>query len=113
FAGHLENENIFAKRCALGSSQFAKAILAQGFEIHQAIREISKPARSLMATRSCFMESRSRSVTVSRSAASFSPSVSKSTVTPNGVPISSWRRNRRRWAHFSHKKTTIGVGKKQ
>ena len=62
------------------------------FRIHQEIREISMPARWLMATRSCFMESRSRTVTVSRSAASFSPSVSKSTVTPNGVPISSWRR---------------------
>src|SRR5262249_45309336 len=37
--------------------------------------------RSSIATRSCFIESRSRSVTVSRSAGSFSPSVSKSMVT--------------------------------
>ena len=40
----------------------------------------SKPIRS------CFIESRSRTVTAS------SVSVSKSTVTQNGVPISSWRR---------------------
>jgi len=60
--------------------------------INQRIREVKVFTKSLIATRSCFIESRSRNVTVSRSAASFSPSVSKSTVTPNGVPISSWRR---------------------
>src|SRR5213082_961356 len=37
---------------------------------------------SLIAARSCFIESRSRNVTVSRSTGSFSPSVSKSTVIP-------------------------------
>ncbi len=37
-------------------------------------------------TRSCFIVSRSRTVTA------LSSSVSKSTVTQNGVPISSWRR---------------------
>ena len=53
------------------------------------IRETRIFGKSLIATRSCFIESRSRKVTVSRRLASFSPSVSKSTVTPNGVPISS------------------------
>jgi hypothetical protein len=60
-------------------------------------------SRSLIATRSCFMLSRWRRVTVSFSSSPFSPSVSKSTVMPNGVPISScggsggrWRRIRRR-----------------
>ena len=39
-----------------------------------------------MPTRSCCIESRSRTVTA------WSFSVSKSTVTQYGVPISSWRR---------------------
>ena len=39
-----------------------------------------------MATRSCFMLSRWRKVTVSFFAGPFSPMVSKSTVTPKGVP---------------------------
>src|SRR2546427_3475226 len=92
FTGHLKNENVFSERCALDCSELAKAVIAEGFQIHQEIRDLRMPGRSLIATRSCFMESRSRNVTVSPSAASFSPSVSKSTVTPNGVPISSWRR---------------------
>ena len=46
-----------------------------------------------VATRSCAMESRWRTVTVSFVAGSLpSPRVSKSTVTQNGVPISSCRR---------------------
>ncbi len=40
----------------------------------------------------CSMLSRSRRVTVSLRPGSFSPRVSKSMVTPKGVPISSWRR---------------------
>ena len=92
FTGHFENENVFAERCALDCSELAKAVLAEDFQIHQEIRDLRMSGRSLIATRSCFIESRSRNVTVSRSAASFSPSVSKSTVTPKGVPISSWRR---------------------
>src|SRR5439155_23219111 len=70
FAGHLENENVFAERCALGRTGFAEAIFAKGFQIHQEIRDARMLARSLIATRSCFIESRSRSVTVSRRAAS-------------------------------------------
>ena len=46
-------------------------------------------SRSLIAMRSCFCESRSRTVTVSRSSGPFSPRVSKSMVTPKGVPASS------------------------
>src|SRR6266446_3281529 len=59
------------------------------------IFESRRPGSSPIFTRSCFIESRSRSVTVSRNAGSFSPSVSKSTVMPNGVPASSCRRYRR------------------
>src|SRR6266404_8920598 len=79
--------------------QFASSIycrcIAQGenlnFHFDYAIRIESSSIKSEILMRSCFIESRSRNVTVSRNAASFSPSVSKSTVTPNGVPISSWR----------------------
>src|SRR5581483_7224201 len=53
------------------------------------------PSSTLIFTRSCFIEARSRKVTVSFSSGPFSRSVSKSIVTPNGVPISSWRRYRR------------------
>ncbi len=45
-----------------------------------------------MGTRTCSMVSRSRMVTASSPAFSASPTVSKSTVTQYGVPISSWRR---------------------
>src|SRR5436309_6905649 len=92
FPTYLEDENVRAEWCAFGRARFAQAVFAKFREIHQEMRETRMLAKSLTATRSCFIESRSRSVTVSRSAASFSPSVSKSTVTPKGVPISSWRR---------------------
>ena len=49
-------------------------------------RAPSQAGTSASGTRSCVMESRSRTVTASSS------SVSKSTVTQYGVPISSWRR---------------------
>jgi len=49
-------------------------------------------ASSGMGRRSCCIESRSRTVTVSFREGPFSPRVSKSTVKQNGVPISSWRR---------------------
>src|ERR1051326_7288595 len=62
---------------------------------YQPMRDDKMSGKSLIATRSCFIESRSRKVTVSRSAGSFSPTVSKSMVIPNGVPISSCRRYRR------------------
>ena len=50
-----------------------------------------------MAMRSCRIESRSRTVTA------WSVRDSKSTVTQNGVPISSWRRYRRPMALASSK----------
>src|SRR4051812_27595760 len=56
------------------------------------IRATSSCTKSPIRTRSCFIESRSRNVTVSRDSSPFSPRVSKSIVTPNGVPISSCRR---------------------
>src|SRR5438876_12113125 len=92
FAADLGDNNIRTGRRAFGRSRLAQAIFAKFREVHQEIREIRMSAKSLIATRSCFIESRSRNVTVSQSAESFSPSVSKSTVMPNGVPISSWRR---------------------
>jgi hypothetical protein len=58
----------------------------------QAIASCRRSFRSEIATRSCFMLSRWRKVTVSFFAGPFSPMVSKSTVTPKGVPASSWRR---------------------
>src|SRR5439155_18086836 len=81
--------------------QFTSSIycrcIAQGENLNfhccdYAIRTERSSIKSEIFTRSCFIESRSRSVTVSCNAASFSPSVSKSTVIPNGVPISSCRR---------------------
>ena len=73
FATDFENENVGTERCALGRLRFAQAIFAKFREIHQEIREMRMFAKSLIATRSCFIESRSRSVTVSRSMESFSP----------------------------------------
>lgn len=52
----------------------------------------SRSFSSAIGTRSCFMLSRSRNVTVSRFSGPFSPIVSKSMVTPKGVPASSCRR---------------------
>src|SRR6266404_1711474 len=81
--------------------QFTSSIycrcIAQGENLNfhccdYAIRTERCSSKSEIFTRSCFMESLSRKVTVSRRLGSFSPSVSKSTVIPNGVPISSWRR---------------------
>jgi len=89
FACNFENENIVAEWGALSGGGFAQAKLAKRFQIHQEIRDARMLARSLIAMRSCFIESRSRNVTVSRRAASFSPNVSKSIVTPKGVPTSS------------------------
>ena len=51
----------------------------------------SFPSKSLIFTRSCSPLSRWRRVTVSASSGPFSPQVSKSMVTPKGVPTSSWR----------------------
>ena len=51
----------------------------------------SSPSRSLIFTRSCAPSSRWRRVTVSSRSGPFSPMVSKSMVTQNGVPPSSWR----------------------
>src|SRR6266404_3394991 len=81
FTADFEDEDIRSERRTLGRFRFAQAIFAKFREIHQEVRETRMLGRSLIATRSCFIESRTR--------ASFSPSVSKSTVTPNGVPISS------------------------
>src|SRR5438105_786710 len=89
FSANFEHERVRTERRALGRVCLAQAIFAKLREIHHEIREIRMLGKSLIAMRSCFIESRSRNVTVSRSAASFSPSDSKSTVTPNGVPTSS------------------------
>src|SRR5205085_4336532 len=89
FAVNFEDQRVRTERSAFGRARFAQAIFAKFREIHQEIFEIKMLGKSLIATRSCFIESRSRSVTVSRSEESFSPNVSKSTVMPNGVPISS------------------------
>src|SRR4029077_17321327 len=88
FSADFEHYDIGPERRALYCARFAQAILAELREIHHAIRSPKIAGRSCTATRSCFIESRSRNVTVSRSEASFSPSVSKSMVTPKGVPIS-------------------------
>src|SRR5580658_7309358 len=66
-----------------------------GVRVHQRILDSKNAKSSEIFNRSCFIVSRSRSVTVSLSSSPFSPSVSKSIVTPKGVPISSWRRYRR------------------
>src|SRR4030081_626895 len=84
FAADLEDDNVWTEWRSFGRLRLAQAIFAKPREIHQAIRGMRMFAKSLIATRSCFIESRSRKVTVSRSAGSFSPSVSQSTVTPNG-----------------------------
>src|SRR6266700_118352 len=59
---------------------------ALGSGYFQVTRSCRYIGNSSMATRTCVMPSRSRTVTV------LSSSVWKSTVTQKGVPISSWRR---------------------
>lgn len=65
---------------------------ARSSEPAQRTRSNNHGRRASMAMRSCAIESRWRTVTVPFSASPFSPRVSKSTVTQNGVPTSSWRR---------------------
>ena len=67
-------------------------IRRKGAQSSQAMASIRRPFNSAIGMRSCFMLSRCRRVTVSFCPGPFSPMVSKSTVTPNGVPASSWRR---------------------
>ncbi len=59
---------------------------------HQRTFSNRSGSKASIRTRVCCMLSRSRKVTVSRSSGPFSPRVSKSIVTPNGVPASSCRR---------------------
>ena len=64
-------------------------VLSTSGDAAQRIFSIRNGLSSEIAIRCCFIESRSRTVTVSTFSGSFSPIVSKSTVTPNGVPASS------------------------
>ncbi len=64
------------------------------FDVHlpHLTRSSSHGSRASIGRRSCSIESRWRMVTVFLISSPPSPSVSKSTVMQNGVPISSWRR---------------------
>src|SRR5437868_2567044 len=72
FPADFEDDHIGTEWRSFGRLRFAQAIFAKLREIHQLTRGMRMFARSLIATRSCFIESRSRKVTVSRSAESFS-----------------------------------------
>src|SRR5947208_4721446 len=89
FTADFEHENIGPAWRALGCAWFAQTVFAELREIHQASRSWKIAGKSLIATRSCFIESRSRHVTVSSSPETFYPDVSESTVSRREVPISS------------------------
>jgi hypothetical protein len=54
FTGHLENENVFPERRALGDVRFVQAVFAEFREVHEVIHPRKIPGSSLIASRSCF-----------------------------------------------------------
>src|SRR5947208_3538026 len=87
----LHRDDHIQRRCSLFGIQFWRFCQTLHL-IAQRIFSKSRGNSSLMLMRSCFILSRSRKVTVSFRSGPFSPSVSKSIVTPKGVPASSCRR---------------------
>ena len=92
FAGSIEYLNFGAKDALTLDGSGTRGDFRPAGLTNYRTRSSNHGSNWSMGMRCCSIESRSRTVTVFLSSSPFSPRVSKSTVTQNGVPISSWRR---------------------